>query len=413
MKNEFKIIHLFDDDKFIDPAIKLIESVHPNRSRYFVVQSFKQPFKYVKSDKVESLIIQSREDENKFVDYINENDIDVVFFHALNLTKQRFVNSINNNLVKVWFIWGYDLYRNWPLFHKYIYEKNTFYFLNRNKKFNFFKDKLIFNYVSFWLFSSFKFKELLLPKKMNTILNNNYLTEFYNAIQKIDIVVPVVPNEYELVKKIKINPIYAPFSYDCIENILNEKIDEDVLLSKNILIGNSADPSNNHIDAFEKIAKFNLNERKVIVPLSYGGSKEYIDYVIAKGNYYFGENFMPVMNFMPIKEYNQLISSCGFVLFNHIRQQAVGNIITLGYMGAKFFLNDKSPVYRYYKSLGINVYRIKELNEIELNKNLNLNELENNRRLFFEIYSYNAVKNKINQLFEIVDRAIIEKKRNC
>lgn len=411
MNSKFKVIHVFDDDKFIDSAIKLIESVHPNKSRYFVVQSARLPFIYVKSNKAESLIIQCNDDEQKFVDYIHECNIEVVFFHALNLTKQRLVNAIDKRVVKVWFIWGYDLYTNWQLFKKHIYEKETFHFLNANKNLKVFKNKLIFNNISFWLFSSFNYKKLLLPKKMNRILDNNYSTDFYNAIQKIDIVVPVVPTEYDLVKKIKINPVYAPFSYDCLENILRDKIIEDVLQSNNILIGNSADPSNNHIEAFKKIAKFDLNDRKVIVPLSYGGSKAYIDFVIEKGNYYFGENFVPLINFMTLQEYNQLISSCGFVIFNHIRQQAVGNIITLGYMGAKLFLNEKSPVFAYYKNLGMNIFTTNNILSAAINENLDVDKYNANKKIFIENYSERAVKEKIGKLFSIVNDELLKKNK--
>lgn len=408
MTNE-KVIHIFDDLKFIDSAIKLIESVYPNSSKYFVIQNVKEPFNYVKSDKAEPLLLQNKEDENKFVNYINESKTEVVFFHALNLVKQRLVNNIDNKVVKVWFIWGYDFYLNWQPLSRYLYESDTLLFLNKKITETSFKHKLIYNKFSFWLFHTFKDKNFLLPKKVNNILGNAYVTEFYKAVQKIDIVVPIVPNEYELVKGLKISPLYAPFNYGCIEDLLNDKIYDTVLDSKNILIGNSGDPSNNHITIFKRISKINLNERKIIVPLSYGGTKEYVDYIIEKGNYYFGENFVPLINFMSLKDYNQLISSCGFVIFNHIRQQAVGNIITMGYMGAKVFLNEKSPVYEYYKSLGINVYGINEINEVQLNKNLNADEFQNNKRLFFDIYSNNAVKNKIKELYKIVNLVL---KRN-
>ncbi len=309
----------------------------------------------------------------------------------------------------MWFIWGYDFYLNWQPLNRHLYDSDTLLFLNKKITETSFKDKLIFNKFSFWLFHTFKDKNFLLPKKVNNILGNAYITEFYKAIQKIDIVVPVVPNEYKLVKGLKINPSYAPFSYDCLENILNDKINDTVLDAKNILIGNSGDPSNNHISAFKRIAKFDLKERKVIVPLSYGGSKEYIDYVIAKGNYYFGENFVPLKKFMPLQEYNQLISSCGFVIFNHIRQQAVGNIITLGYMGAKFFLNEKSPVYKYYKSLGLHLYSTKTILLAELNENLSQEKYNVNKNIFFEIYSEKAVKEKILKLFSIVDNELIKR----
>ena len=62
--------------------------------------------------------------------------------------------------------------------------------------------------------------------------------------------------------------------------------------SNNILIGNSADPSNNHIDIFEKIKNFNFKNKKIIVPLSYPENYEYyIAKVIIKGEKNFWGKF--------------------------------------------------------------------------------------------------------------------------
>lgn len=408
-----KIIHVFHDEKFIDPAIKLIESVYPNRSRYFVLQSSKKPYEFVKSSKAESLLIRCEEDEVDFVNYININNIKVVFFHALCLRKQRLVNAIDKKIIKVWFIWGADLYTNWPLLKRNIYDNETSRFLNRkNNVKSLIKDKIIFNNFSFWLFLRFRDKKFLLLKKINNILENNYLSEFYIAAQQIDIVVPVVPNEYDLIKKINIKPILAPFNYICIEDVLGYKTEDTVLESKNILIGNSADPSNNHLSAFKKISKLKLEDRKIIVPLSYGGSKDYIEFILAKGKYYFGENFVPLIDFMPLHEYNQLVSSCGFIVFNHIRQQAVGNIIAMAYMGAKIFLNEKSPVFEYYQSLGVKVFGMKELNNVSLNSHLNFNQFVHNKHMLAKAYSRNAIQNKIKELFNIVIKESINRKKN-
>ncbi len=399
--NKLKIIHIFNDDKFIDSTINLIEEVYPNQSIYFIIQSVKTSFQYVKSNKAKPLLIRNDEDEIKFVEYIHKREDSIVFFHALDEQKQRLVNLIDSKIIKVWFIWGYDFYQSWGLLKNDIFELNTRNFLFSQK--HYYKNKLIFNKFSFWVFLKLKNRKFFLPKKINTVLDNNYLTEFYKAVKKIDIVVPVVPTEYNLVKKMGINPSYAPFTYGCLEDILGDKIEDNVLNSKNILIGNSANPTNNHVDLFKRIAKFDFKDRKIYVPLNYSGGKEYINFVKEKGYYYFGDNFKPILDFMPLKEYNKLISSCGFVIFNHIRQQAVGNIITMGYLGAKIFLNEKSPVYRYYKSLGINVYSLKELNENELNFNLEIEDFKINKNSFFKTYSRNAVQNKIKKLFKGVN----------
>ncbi len=405
--DEFKIIHVFDDDKFIDPAIKLFESVYPNQSTYFIIQSIQEPFKYVRSDKAKSLLIHNNEDETKFVKKLQKSEVKVVFFHALNFQKQRLVNLIDDKIVKVWFIWGYDFYQSWGLINNKLYETKTRNFLYT--KWYYYKKKIIFNEFSFWLFSKFKYRKQFLPKKANNILDNNYLTKFYKATQKIDIVVPVVPTEYSLVKKIGVNPMFAPFTYGCLEDILGYKIEDNVLKEKNVLIGNSASPTNNHVDVFKKISKFNFKNRKIYVPLNYSGSKEYINFVKEKGYHYFGDNFKPILDFMPLEEYNKLISSCSVAIFNHVRQQAVGNIITLGYLGAKIFLNKKSPVFGYYKSIGIKVYCVSEINDNILNSNLSLEDFEINQNLFFKIYSRNTVHNKIRKLLKIVQKELIIK----
>jgi len=405
--NKFKITHIFNDDQFIDPAIKLFESVVPNRSTYFVLKQTSAPFKYIKSNKVESLLIRNEKDEFQFVNYIHKNEINVIFFHALNSKKQRLVNLLGNKIVKVWFIWGYDFYQSWGLLKNSIYESQTREFLNN--KSTHFKNKLIFNKLSFWVFSKLKIRKFILPKGVNTILNNNYLTEFYKAAQKIDIVVPVVPTEYNLVKKMGINPIYAPFTYGCLEDILENKIKDNVLKAKNILIGNSANPTNNHVDVFKRLAKFDFKDRKIYVPLNYSGSKEYINFVKEKGYYYFGDNFKPILDFLPLQEYNKLISSCNVAIFNHIRQQAVGNIITLGYLGAKIFLNKKSPVFKYYKNLGMKINSIGEINQILIDEKLNFSEFENNRFILFRVYSKKAVQIKISNLLSIVNNTITNK----
>ena len=61
-----KFIHIFDDDKFIDPTIKLFEEVIPHESIYYVNKLKNSDFKYVKSSNVirVDLSIQQEKKEN-------------------------------------------------------------------------------------------------------------------------------------------------------------------------------------------------------------------------------------------------------------------------------------------------------------------------------------------------------------
>lgn len=126
-----------------------------------------------------------------------------------------------------------------------------------------------------------------------------------------------------------------------------------------ILIGNSATASNNHVEAFE-LLRHRSPEGRVIVPLSYGNA-DYGRQIAALGVQQFGARFDPLQQWMPIDAYNQRIGRCGFVIMNHRRQQAVGNIGAALYKGATVYLRPENPLYAFYRSLGLHLRSVDEL----------------------------------------------------
>lgn len=392
-----KFIHIFDDDKFIDPTIKLFEEVIPKQSVYYVNKSKDIGFKYVKSSNVSGIDLSIEQEKKDLLQFINSNKSHVVFLHALESNKQNLVFEILPTIKKVWFIWGYDLYGNWPLLKQNIYEPNTQSLLNLKTDL---KTKLIHNPFSFYLFQKRHLVKKI-SKKAYNILSNAFDTPFYRAAQLIDYVVPVVPTEYHIIKKMNLPAQYAPFTYGCIEDLLGDKINESVSNQPNILVGNSADPSNNHLEVFLELAKLDLQDRKVYVPLSYSGNSQYKEKVLQVGRELLGSNFYPLLDFMTLEEYNKILLSCGTLIFNHVRQQGVGNIITLGYLGGTLFLNAKSPVYSYYKSLGMKIFTVQEVSS-QLSNTLEEQEVKNNQTILFSLYSRSAVHDKIKTLVQMV-----------
>lgn len=394
-----KIIHVFDDDKFIDPTIKLFEEVQPANSIYYVIKKAGIEFQYVKSDQVKRIDFEDVQEKKQLFDFINSDFNHVVFFHALNNVKQEIVLHIKTDIKKVWFIWGYDLYGTWPLLKKNIYLPKTKEVLNIKSNF---KTNLRTNSFAFFLFrNSNWFKNI--NNKLFRVLNNTFNTEYYKAISLIDVVVPVVPTEYQIIEGIKLKAQFAPFTYGCIEDLLGDKINETVQGKPNILVGNSADPSNNHLDVFIKLAKLNLEGRKIYVPLSYSGNEAYKKIVIHEGQRLFGANFHPLTDFMALEKYNEILLSCGTLIFNHVRQQGVGNIIIMGYLGATIYLNKKSPVYSYYKQQGMLINEINELTSEHFEKNISLEDIEVNKNIFQDLYSRKNVHLKIRTLLEIIN----------
>lgn len=128
----------------------------------------------------------------------------------------------------------------------------------------------------------------------------------------------------------------------------------------NILVGNSASATNNHLEVFRTLSQLELGQRKVIVPLSYGDER-YRDAIVASGHKMLGRNFRPLVEFMSLDRYNELIGSCSVVVMGHRRQQAVGNTATMLYRGAKVFLDKASTVYQFFRRRGAAVYALDDL----------------------------------------------------
>ncbi|HVK32277.1 MAG TPA: TDP-N-acetylfucosamine:lipid II N-acetylfucosaminyltransferase [Burkholderiaceae bacterium] len=126
-----------------------------------------------------------------------------------------------------------------------------------------------------------------------------------------------------------------------------------------VLVGNSATASNNHVEAFE-LLHGRVDEGRVIAPLSYG-NLNYGRQVAEVGTRLFGERFDPLTQWMPIDEYNRRIGGCGFVVMNHRRQQAVGNIGAALFKGATVYLRPENPLASFYRDLGIHLRSTDEL----------------------------------------------------
>ncbi|MCK5532094.1 MAG: TDP-N-acetylfucosamine:lipid II N-acetylfucosaminyltransferase, partial [Halopseudomonas aestusnigri] len=76
----------------------------------------------------------------------------------------------------------------------------------------------------------------------------------------------------------------------------------------NILLGNSADPSNNHIEALERLLPFKDQTIKIYAPLSYGDQK-HARKVVNQGKAWFGDKFVPMTDFMPFEQYLEFLTS--------------------------------------------------------------------------------------------------------
>lgn len=193
---------------------------------------------------------------------------------------------------------------------------------------------------------------------------------------------------------------YCQLNYGSVEHTFSQG--STISNGDNILVGNSASETNNHIDIFQSLALQDLGSRKVIVPLSYG-DPNYRRKLVAAGNSMLGKNFFPLENFLPLDEYSSIISSCNIVVMNHVRQQALGNIGTALYQGAHVYLDPKNPVYKFFKEKNTLIHTTLELASNPLPYGgLSPAQVQENRSILQDLWGYENIKSNVNNLINKV-----------
>ena len=132
----------------------------------------------------------------------------------------------------------------------------------------------------------------------------------------------------------------------------------------NILLGNSASPTNYHIEALEKLRPFSGDNISIYCPLSYG-DLGYADYVAKVGREFFGEKFIPLRKFISFDSYIDLLASIDIAIFNHKRQQAMGNITMLLGLGSRVYMRDNLTSWATLKNIGVDISAIDSFNSLE------------------------------------------------
>lgn len=326
-------VHLMVDhffcDKFIDIANKNLDE---EKNIFIIYDSSIKP-KYMKINTYSNVIyLNIWSDKQEIFKYIE--GCNKLFLHFLDdeVAKFLYEYNIRKKVDKIyWLLWGGDFY---SYLQMNLFENETKKFLEMNK-FNFLTNK-----------NSEKYKELV--------------------IREIDFILTPFKLDYYLIKqRFKTDAILKWFSYplninldllDHIRTIKNNKMKNELKVSKLILLGNSATYENNHIEILNKLSSMDNNKFAIICPLAYGDNR-YGNEIIKIGKAMFDNRFVPLTKFIEAKEYFELLQNVDIVIMNHIRQQAGGNVYASLYLGKKVYLNSKSTLYKYYREKKLQVFK--------------------------------------------------------
>ena len=160
------------------------------------------------------------------------------------------------------------------------------------------------------------------------------------------------------------------------------------------------------MEAFFALKKLQINEQKIIVPLSYG-NKWYARRIDNKGRILFGHNFQAMLEFLERGEYNQILRSCSVVIMNQYRHQGMGNIITALWLGARVYLSKKATTYAYFKRLGVYIFSVEDdlkPSNKQVLEALPTDLVVKNREILFHEYGRENMLRKVKELINELDK---------
>lgn len=338
-----KHLHVSHNDKFTDPYIQLINNYFDKKEHFFLILGKGIGAKITPSNNV----VQSSKIVSSLYNLLIEMyRSDKIHIHGLFFPQIVLILFFQPWLLKKcnWIVWGGDLYC----------------YLNNRKK---------------------------LREKVKEVMRRS-------IIKKMGSITTLVRGDYELAVEwygtkasyhhgIYINPI----SIDYLDK-LSKKMDRETV---NIQIGNSGDPSNGHMEVLHQLMKFKEENIKIFLPLSYGGSKEYIEEISKFGHEVFGRKFVPIMTFLKPDEYANYLSSIDVAIFNNDRQQGLGNIFALIYLNKKVFMRSDITSWNYVnKELGLKIYKFEKIYDIDFEEFITKELMGDNpkkvKKLFTEDY---------------------------
>lgn len=357
-------LHIVPDEKVINRCVDLFNEAFPN-DNIFIVLTNNLDSKYVKK---KNNVVFLKYDTKIFWKTIGSiSNYEHIIIHFLTGDSVKFLNKINHPSI-YWIAWGADIYNGMLEQRGYkLYAQENILWRISKKKLPYFIYKIAYNFEK-----RKRAKQLLsAAKKVTYFVPDSMYEEF-----------PLLLSYYPELSHLQ----YKNFYYYPIDDILSKSL----LLFRgkrwNIMIGNSASPTGNHLSVIAALKSFSLGNKKVIIPLSYGNCN-YAKLITKVGSDSFGEKFHAVTDFLSLNEYNSLLSSVNVFIYGNWRQEAVGNILIALYLGGKVFLDKRNPLLKFYKSLGLVLFDIEELSDIHLSTMLSDEHVNTNRNILNNNYS--------------------------
>lgn len=335
-----RIVHLCQDKIWAPGAYRLFEKAFPGANHYVALQSnVHDPLKYIGGFKPLTILPFGELIKKRF--YLLQK-ASLVVVHGLIYQHARLVDRLPRHIRVVWLIMGTEMWENPYIYQGPILGDKT---RKMKKRIN---------------------KQLDLTKGLKDVVRRirfgrGTLQYVAKAAGRIDYVATFQREQYDLLKRlhaIREDTRYLHYAFYPLERIV-DKEKQGPPPGSNVLLGNSAAFSNNHLEAIDRLSALDTGDRKIYTPLSYGNhrnAKKVMEYGCDK----LGGSFHPLTRVLPLAQYNQILNSCSIVIMNHYRGQAAGNVLSVLYNGSRLYMSEQSTLYQYLKRIGCHVYCVEK-----------------------------------------------------
>lgn len=381
-----KILHLIEDHQVVERSLQMFEKLFP-ASNSVIVFSQSNTYKYLKE--LSSSPNVNKNNLSEVASKIDFNQYDYVMIHYLSMIKIDFVKYIPRKIPLIWSIYGGDLYNQFAdVIGLNIYYKSPRNYVNFSrirrmipspieKLFLFFikRDENIFTFVRKKKFSYILNRiDVLSGEKCDIKIIEKYSGKKYRSFQ-----VGVYPLKQTL------GQLYNnPFSK-----------------GKNVMLGNSASFTNNHLYALEFLKTFAFPEGTVIsLTLSYGRNEKYVKEVKKSFRHYLGDYVKFEESYLPLEVYNKKFLEYQIMIMPAWRQESVGTLIMGFYFGIKVYMSSKNPLYNTMKEIGFVLYKLEDVTERSFFVELSDDIKQYNRHLCEKISSTESIEKNILDFFE-------------
>lgn len=381
-----KILHICTDNKFIDQAYHIFEREYPGcNDVYLYSKGSKINYVRLKPSRVFSasfpLFRWGRLTKSDYEKY------DLIVFHSLHDSIYPEVLKIEKSKPIIWIGWGFDYYCFTHDREKLFLEKSGQLYKKAVSR----SPKLIVYNVLMPLLERF-----------------GLVASREKAAGRATLFAPVILSEFAKVRDAldwSVRPAAAEWNYGTMEDDLIKGFEGQSICGDSILIGNSASLNGNQLECFELVTRAGAQDRNLVVPLSYGAEGSAVTEIIRSARQHFGDRAELLTEFMPINDYVEKIRACGFVIMNHIRQQGLGNIVIMLYLGARVFVRQENPVCEFLSRIGVTYSTVQELeqNPSLLSAPLGEDDRRMNRAVVLQYWSRESAQRRTR---EMVNKAL-------